>query len=264
MFMDISNKKTPALQSVQNGLRILQLFTQEKPVWGITEISKELQLTKSTVSRLVADLGAEGFLQKEQQKYTLGFSLLSICGVITSHLEIHRESKDILRKLVDDLEETAHIAVLEGKEITYIHKIECPNPVPLLSSIGKRNPVTCTSAGKILLAFHKRNFIESIIKEGLPRIGPNSQTNPEEFKSQLSQIKKQGYSICIEEMEENAVSIAAPVRDYTGTVVAAVTVIGTRERIHENKMTGFIERIIEAANEVSLRLGYIPELRKWR
>jgi DNA-binding IclR family transcriptional regulator len=184
--MILTNKKTSALQSVQNGLRILQLFTQEKPVWGITEIANKFQLTKSTVSRLVADLVAEGFLQKEQKKYTLGFSLLSISGVITSHLEIHRESKDIVKKLVDDLGETAHIAVLEGKEITYVHKIECANPVHLLSSIGKKNPVTCTSAGKILLAFRKKNIIESILSEGLPRMGPNSLTDPEQFKCQLS------------------------------------------------------------------------------
>ena len=121
-------KQTSVLQSVQNGLRILQLFTSESPKWGLTEIANKLQLNKSTVSRLLTDLVAEGFLQKEQKKYSLGFSLLSMSGVITSHLEIHRESKDILKKLVADLGETAHIAILEGNEITYVHKIECQKP----------------------------------------------------------------------------------------------------------------------------------------
>ena len=87
-------------------------------------------MNKSTVSRLVTDLVAEGFLHKEQKKYSLGYSLLSISGVVTSHLEIHRESKDILKKLVADLGETAHIALLEGKEITYVHKIVVPKPCP--------------------------------------------------------------------------------------------------------------------------------------
>ena len=156
-----TKKKTATLQSVQNGLQILKLFTIEKSVWGLTEIANTLQLNKSTVSRLVTDLVAEGFLQKEQRKYSLGFSLLSMSGVITSHLEIHRESKDILKKLVDDLGETAHIAVLEGKEITYVHKIECKNPVRLLSSVGKKNPISCTSAGKVLLAFQSDESIDA-------------------------------------------------------------------------------------------------------
>ena len=257
--MSSFTKQTSVLQSVQNGLRILQLFTSESPEWGLTEIANKLQLNKSTVSRLVTDLVAEGFLQKEQKKYSLGFSLLSMSGVITSHLEIHRESKDILKKLVADLGETAHIAILEGNEITYVHKIECQNPVRLLSSIGKKNPVSCTSAGKVLLAFKSNDMINSLIDEaGLPHMGPNSVTDSDQLKAQLIQIKEQGYSICIDEMHENVVSIAASVRDYTGDVVAAVSVVGTRERIHDQKINPFVETIIEAANEISIRLGYIP------
>ncbi len=256
--MSSFTKQTSVLQSVQKGLRILQLFTSESPVWGLTEIANKLQLNKSTVSRLVTDLVAEGFLQKERKKYSLGFSLLSMSGVITSHLEIHRESKDILKKLVDDLGETAHIAVLEGKEITYVHKIECRNPVRLLSSIGKKNPVSCTSAGKVLLAFKSNDMIDSLIEAGLPRMGPNSVTDSDQLKDQLIQIKEQGYSICINEMHENVVSIAASVRDYTGDVVAAVSIVGTGERIHDQRINQFVEAIIEAAKEVSIRLGYIP------
>jgi DNA-binding IclR family transcriptional regulator len=257
-----TNKKTPVLQSVQNGLQILQLFTMEKPLWGLTEIANALQIHKSTVSRLIADLLVEGFLQKEGKKYSLGFSLLSISGVITTHLEIHRESKDVLKKLVSDVGESAHIAILEGKEITYVHKIECDNPVPLLSSIGRKNPVTCTSAGKVLLAFQPNNRADRIMAGGLPRMGPNSITDPEQLKSQLVQIKQLGYSICIDEMHENVVSISAPVSDYTREVVAAVSVVGTRERIHHTKINRFTEKIVEAANEISMRLGFIPE-KEW-
>jgi DNA-binding IclR family transcriptional regulator len=256
--MDFSNKKTAPLQSVQNGLRIVKLFTQERPVWGITEIARKLQLTKSSVSRMVTDLVSEGFLQKEQNKYTLGFSLLSISGVITSHLEIHRESKEILKKLADDLGETAHISVLEGNEITYVHKIECKDPVPLFSSIGKKNPVSCTSSGKVLLSYQKNEIIDRIIEAGLPRRGPNSVTNPDQLKDQLLLIKEQGYSICINEWDEDSVSIAAPVRDYTGDVVAAISVAGTRARIDDKIIDSFTATIIKAANEVSIQLGFIP------
>lgn len=238
----------------------MHLFTKERPIWGITEIAKTLKLSKSTVGRLVADLVAEGFLQKEQNKYKLGFSFLTISGVITSHLEIHRESKDILKKLVDHLNESAHISILEGKEITYVHKIECNTPVQLLSAIGKTNPPSCTSSGKVLLAFQKENVVNSMINLGLPQLGPNSVTNPEEFKDQLSKIQEQGYAVCIDELHENSVSIAAPVRDYTGEVVAAVSVVGTKERIQCQRISLFTEAVIKAANDISSQLGYIPAI----
>ena len=80
IFLSTMTKQTSVLQSVQNGLRILQLFTSESPKWGLTEIANKLQLNKSTVSRLLTDLVAEDFLQKEQKKYSLGYSLLSMSG----------------------------------------------------------------------------------------------------------------------------------------------------------------------------------------
>ncbi len=258
--MVITKKKTTVLQSVKKGLQILQLFTQEKPVWGITEIAKELQLHKSTVSRLVTDLVVEGFLQKEKKKYKLGFSFLTIGGIITSHLKIHQESKDILKELVDDLEVTAHISILEGREITYVHKVECSNPVPLLSAIGKKQPPSCTSSGKVLLAYQKEAVVNRIIEAGLPRLGPNSVTDHEQLIDQLRQVKEQGYSVCIGELLDNFVSIAAPVRDYTGDVVAAVSVVDTIERIHNQNMKLFIKYVIEAAEEISIRLGYLPSI----
>lgn len=246
------------LQSVQKGLRILHLFTREKPVWGTTEIAAALELNKSTVSRLISDLLAEGYLQKEQNKYCLGYSLLYLSGVITSHLEIQRESKDIIKELVNHIGEAAHIAVLEGTGITYVHKAECQNPVELLSFIGRKNPVSCTSSGQVLLAFHKDNVIDYVIDAGLPRMGPNSVTDPEQFRSRLQQVKRQGYSICKDEMHENVVSIAAPIRDYTGEVVAAVSTAGTNQRINLDKIDPFKEAIIQAGKEISLQLGYIP------
>ena len=89
-------------------------------------------------------------------------------------------------------------------------------------------------------------------------MGSNSVTDPDQLKEQLIQIKEQGYAICINEMHENVVSIAALVSDYTGDVVAAVSVVGTRERIQDQEINRFVEAIIGAANEVSIRLGYIP------
>lgn len=256
--MTNSKKRNSILQSVQNGMRILQLFTKEKPVWGVTEISHALNLHKSSVSRLISDLTAEGYLQKEKNKYCLSYSLLYLSGVITTHLEIQRESKELLEELVKEWGETAHIAVLEGTGITYVNKVECEKPVELLSFIGRKNPVSCTSSGKVLLAYQKKEIIQQVLEEGLPKMGPNSVTNPESLQQQLRMIKKQGYSVCIDEMHEDVISIAAPIKDYTGEVTAAVSIVGTKERMEMKNIDRMIKALVQTGEEISLNLGFIP------
>lgn len=255
--MGNAKDRNSLLQSVQNGMRILQLFSQENPVWGVSEISRALKLHKSSVSRLISELVAEGFLQKEQNKYCLGYSLLYLSGVITTHLEIQRESRELLQELVERFDETAHVAVLEGTGITYVNKIECEKPVDLLSFIGRKNPVSCTSSGKLLLAYQKKEIIQQVLDEGLPKMGPNSVTNPEMLQQQLGEIKKQGYAVCIDEMHEDVISIAAPIRDYTGEVTAAVSIVGTRQRIARKNIDKFIDSLIQTGNGISLNLGFI-------
>lgn len=244
------------LRSVQNGLKILQLFTLEKPTWGITEMANALHLHKTTVSRLVGDLIAEGYLEKSERKYRLGLSLLCLGGVITSHLEIYREAKDTLQELVQLLDETVHIAVLEETNIIYLHKVECKQPVHLLSYIGRKNPAVCTSSGKAILAYSPESLVQRVIDAGFPQMGPNSIQNKERLLEDLGAVKKDGYSICISELHEGIVSIAAPVRDYTEEVIAAISVVGPIERITEGNMKQIANSIKKAAHHISTNLGY--------
>ncbi|EKN67295.1 IclR family transcriptional regulator [Schinkia azotoformans] len=256
----MSEPNNSILQSVQRGLQILKLFSPAKPVWGITDIATTLKLSKSTVSRITSDLVEEGYLEKTRNKYRLGFSLLALSGVITSHLEIHKESSDTLKSLVHKLGETAHIAILEDLEITYLHKIECQNPVRLFTNIGKKNPPTCTGCGKILLAYQPETALRELIDRGLPMMGPKSITDPQKLMTELQNVRKNGYSLCIDEMQEGIISIGAAIRDYTNEVVAAVSIVGPKERGIGRDRLHYIAEVIKAAEEISEKLGYIKAL----
>ncbi|MEH7616284.1 IclR family transcriptional regulator [Cytobacillus firmus] len=248
------------LQSVQNGLSIIKLFTKDKPLWGITEISRELNVPKSSVSRLVADLTEEGYLEKSGKKYHLGLTLLYLAGVLTTHLEIHREAAAPLNSLVNRIGETAHISVLEGDRIIYLLKTECKHPVRLFSYIGKDNPAVCTSSGLVLLAHQPMEKTIEVIGKGLPQMGPNSFTNQEELLQEIQYIKEKGFAICIDVLHTDAVSIAAPVKDYTGKVIAAVSAAGPRQRISESKMMEIVLEITKTAETISKRLGYLESV----
>ncbi len=245
------------LHSVKNAMKILRLFSADRPKLGITEISRQLELSKSTVHRLAATLAKEGFLEKtpNRNKYQLGLSLLGLSGVMTTNTEICREAVPILEKLVDHLGEAAHVSILEGNEIVYLHKVECKHPVRLLSHIGKRNPAYCTSSGKVLLAYQNEQTVDAILEMGLKPHGPRTITDKLALKQTLSQIRDQGFDIAIDELHEGAVSLAVPVRDFTREVVAAISVVGPKQRIKEEQLTRFVEYLKSAGEKLSARLG---------
>ncbi|MDV2883715.1 IclR family transcriptional regulator [Alkalihalophilus pseudofirmus] len=250
-------KTKKSLQSVHNGLMILHLFSTEKSTWGVTEISEELSLSKSTVSRLVSELVEEGFLEKNGMKYQLGVSVLCLSGVITSHSDIYSEAKPALETLAAKVNETAHISILEDSNITYLHKVECSQPIELLSSIGKTNPATCTSSGKVILAYQNDQVLNKILHYELVKCGPKSVTDKQILLNQLKEIKKQGYAICVNEMFDEVVSIAAPVRDFTGEVIAAVSIVGPLYRMKQIKFDDYIREVSLASNEISDKLGFL-------
>ncbi|WP_083978864.1 IclR family transcriptional regulator [Bacillus alveayuensis] len=251
-------KNNYLITSVKNGLRILRLFSIDTPELGVTEISHQIGLNKSTVHRLIKTLEKSGFIEKNQKtrKYQLGLSLLNLSGIISIHTETYKDALPILESLVNQLGEAAHISVLEGTNTVYLHKVQCKHPVRLLSHIGKNNPCSCTSSGKVILSFQSEEVIESVISQGLPHCGPNSITDPTQFRNNLREIRQKGYSICIDELHEGVISIAAPIRDYSGEVVAAVSVVGPKQRIRSSNIPHFVEQVCKAGQEISNLLGY--------
>lgn len=258
--MTSSGQNKSILQSVQNGLLILKLFSKNKPIWGITEISKELQLPKSTISRLINDLIKEGYLKKTDKKYGLGLSMLSLTGVIMSQMELHREAFEPLKCLVNRIEETAHISTLEGTHLIYMLKVECKQTVRLLSHVGHHRPPSCSSSGKLLLAFQPQEIIDEVIKAGLPKRGPRSVTDPEQLLQELQTIRQDEYCICIDEMYDDVISIASPIKDYMGKVIAAVSTTGPKHRIHKELIPHYIEELVKTGKIISYKLGYIESL----
>lgn len=257
LYMENRTNQAYLLSSVKNALRILNSFSLDEPEKKVTELATSLGIGKSTVSRLLATLASESFVQKdpETQKYRLGLSILHLNTVVISNLEIYRESLPILQKLVSNIEETAHIAVMEETDVVYLNRVECKHPVQILSYVGRRNPVQFTSSGKVILAYQDKKVINDFIEKGLQKYSANAITNPVDFLDTLKTIKEQGYAISIEEILEGVASIAVPIRDYTGKVVYAVTVIGPVHRLNPYNIT-IINKIKNAAAEISESLGY--------
>ncbi|MFG6150274.1 IclR family transcriptional regulator [Halobacillus sp. B23F22_1] len=246
------------LSSVRNALLILKSFSTFEPTKKVSELAESLGLAKSTVSRLLSTLASEGFVIKDPKTnaYRLGLPVLTLGGIVTNNLEIHKESAPVLSKLVNDTGETAHVAIMDGLDTIYIHKEECHHPVRILTHVGRRNPSYCTSSGKVLLAFSEKHIVEEVINKGLVSYTENSITDPDQLRQELHMIREKGYAISTEELTEGTKSVAAPIRDYKGKVVSAITVVGPVQRLKNNKIPDVAKKVIEAGKEASERMGY--------
>ena len=171
-------------------------------------------------------------------------------------MDIYRESQPILNKLVETIGETAHISVLDNFEVIYLQKVDCNHPVRFLTHVGRRNPPYCTSSGKVLLAYSNEEVVETIISKGLKKFTKNTITNPDKLRVHLSKIRDTGYATSYDEFFEGVTTIAAPIFDYQGKVIAALSVVGPKQRIQTQKVPGYAKKVISAAMEISNRIGY--------
>ncbi|RLL45094.1 IclR family transcriptional regulator [Oceanobacillus piezotolerans] len=254
----MTKNKPQVLSSVRNALRILKSFSTFEPTKKVSELAESLGLAKSTVSRLLSTLASEGFVVKDDKTgaYRLGLSVLTLGGIVTNHLEIHKEAAPVLYKLVNDTGETSHLAIMDGLDTIYIHKEECNHPVRILTHLGRRNPSYCTSSGKVLLAYNDSSLTEEVISQGLRAHTPASITDPDKLRLELKSIREKGYAVSTEELTEGTRSVAAPIRDFTGKVVSAITVVGPIQRMKDYKIKEIAKKVMDAGKEASERLGY--------
>lgn len=252
------------LSSLKNALRVLESFSVDVPEKGVTEIAQETGLGKSTVHRVLTTLEEAGYVRKDEttRRYRLGLSVLSLGGVLISNLEIYREAQHLLEAFANRFDEAVHLAVLEDYHTVYISKIESTHPVRILTHLGRKNPIHCTSSGKVILAFQDDEMVEEIISRGLEGFTPTTVTDGEQLRADLVDIRSLGYAISHGEMRVGVSSIAVPVRDYTRQVVGAVTVVGPTQRFTPTKVQALTKQLQSVGHEVSTRLGYYPRGRQ--
>lgn len=246
--------------SVQNALRLLRLFTDEEPEFGVSELAERMGVAKSTAHRLVATLASEGFLVKDAHtgRYRLSVSVLALGHVITAHMALHQRALPVLTRLVQLTGETAHLCILGGTDVIYLHKVDSKHPVRLLSYVGKRNPAYCTSSGQVLLAYQRDEVVERVIVQGLRPYTAKTITCPRQLRRRLHAIRAQEYAVSVEELHEGVTSIGAPIRNRKGEVIAAVNIAGPNQRVNGHSIPRLVKQVVQAGAEISRRISELP------
>lgn len=265
MFV-ISNNKIlylinifPAMvKSVERAIRILELLSKNTKM-GITEISKNLGLPKTTTFDIVSTLHEKGILEKDEEnnKYFLGLKLFELGDAARSNFELRKIAVPFLKELNNKLDETIHLTVRDNDEVLYIECFESTKRLRTYSVIGVRAPLYCTAVGKALLAFLPDDEIKKLIrKRGFTRFTPNTITDEEKLFEEIKKIRELGYSIDDVEHEEGVRCVGAPIRDHTGKVVASISVSGPTQRVTRSKVPQLAKTVMDTADAISRRLGY--------
>ncbi len=249
----------PIIQSVDRALKILDLFDEHNTELKITEISEKMMLHKSTVHSLLKTLQKHHYIEQidESGKYKLGMKLFERGNFVIHSIDIRALAKEYLYSLSQKTDLTVHLVILDGKEGVYIDKVESSSATILYSRIGRRVPIHSSGVGKALVAFKSTEELERLLNDyDFIKRTDNTITNREDFLRELEAIRSRGYAIDNQENEPGVYCIALPIRNYTGNVVASISISSPIMRVNEEKMQKNIELLKHASNELSEKLGY--------
>lgn len=246
------------LTSVTNAVRLIKSFTATRTTWGVSELSRELGISKSSVHRILATLTDEGMLEQDPEsgRYRLGLAMYDLAAAVPSQRDLHEAVLLPMTELRNRTGETVQVGVLDGIHVVYVERLDSPNTLRLFTDIGRRNEVHCTGTGKALVAHLPADRRERILAElDLVKRTGYTITSHRKFEQELDKIRAQGYAENRHESEVGVVSIAAPIRDTSGVTIAAISVAGPAERMDPLR-SQIAHAVQRAAGIVSRRLGY--------
>ncbi len=249
------------MKSLEKIIKILDYLSDVERDVGITELSLELNLPKSTVHRILKNLSRYSVVEKEDEtsRYKIGLRLFKYSNSLLRSFDLRQMVKPILKKVCNETQETTFLTVWRNNQGLCIDSISSSRSTNthLFVEIGREMPFHCTASSKILLANQSIEDIKRIInKKNFLRYTPNTITDHEKLLIHLLDIKNKDYAICDEELEEGIKAIAAPIKNINGKTVASITITGLAKRMSSSNMERLIKIVTNSAQEISKKLGY--------
>ena len=251
-------------QSLERGLAILSSFRSGRPLLGVSELGRDVGLSRSTTHRYVATLAALGYLQQDPatRKYRLGPRVLDLGFSAINSMELREIAAPHLRELSDETGYTVNMAILDDLDIVYVDRVRSAQAgqreIDLNLHVGARLPAYCTSLGKVLLAHLPPDDRAARLQRiDFAQRGPNTITSREAFESELERVRREGFAINNEELAYGLRSIAAPVRTHDGAAPAAINLAVHSSMVSSADMGArFAPALMRTAADISARLGY--------
>lgn len=245
-------------QTVQKALNLLEALVRSGQPRRLTELARQLGLTKPNVYRLLSTLTTLGYVKKDPATtlYSPTLKLWELGSLLVRDVNLVSVAQPRLRQLCDETHESVQLAVFDSGFTVYVDKADSPHPLKATTSIGSRVPASVTSTGKALLAWLPSEALDQAMHH-VKRYTPLTLTRRKDIEDELSEIRSRGYAVNRGEFRVGVCGIAAPVRDRTASVVASIGVWGAEKAILGARHNDLTHMLLTAAGDVSRDLGFV-------
>lgn len=241
--------------AIVNVLRILRCFTVEEPSQGVTEIAEKVGLHKSSVSRVLATLEQEQVVERDEvtRRYRLGLGLIAVAGPLLAGLDVRRVALGDLQQLAETTGETSALGVWNGESSVTVEQVPSRHQIKHTSVLGTHYRTALSATVQVFLAQLDPARARELVESGT--IGLEEGWSAEDYLDRLAEVRARGVALNDRATSQDEVSIAAPVRDHRGEVVAAVLLAAPFYRAGAEQLPALIEATRTAADAISRRLG---------
>jgi IclR family acetate operon transcriptional repressor len=252
------------VRSLDRAVAILNAFTRERSELGLSAVAQLTGLSTSTTHRLLASLMSHGLVQQVSgsKRYSLGSHVLRLAYMASGHVNVRQAALPVMQRLRDDSDETVglHLLRADNRRVV-VDQAESHKPLRrTYTELGEPIPLHQGAPGKVLLAFLSPEAREAILAAPLEAVTEVTPTDPVKLRGELEEIRSRGYALSFGERVRDIHTVAAPVANHTGAVVAALSVTGPAVRMPRERLESISKLAIDAGREISRQLGYVaPE-----
>lgn len=245
------------VQSVSRAFLLLRTLAKAGLPMSLSDLARRVDASKPSTYHLLRTLVLERAVARTADgKYTLGWGMWELGTAVVRGDDLTRISRFHLDHLADQTGEAALLSILDGHSVLYLDRGQSSSGFELVANVGRRSSLHANASGKLLLAFSDGDFVEEILATPLRAFTSNSVTDPKVLREQLQLAKAEGYAACWQEQEIGMSSLAVPIRNYSGKVVAALAIAGPATRINPFTAGEHLELIHAEADAISAGLGY--------
>jgi DNA-binding IclR family transcriptional regulator len=251
------------LKGLEKTLRVLDLFTVERPEWGLLELSEAASMPVSTLHRIITVLKRHGLVAQDPQskKYGLGYGSIDLGRRASSGLPIRQIATPTMRRLAEQTGETIVLTVLNDMRdrAVCIERIESRHDLRLHLEVGERSYLHAGASSKVLLAYLPDEHVSELARRvGLPILAHNTIRDLGALQEELQRIREDGYAFSREETNPGAWGVAVPILDNEKKAIAALGIASPTSRHTDDVQSRFIALTIEAGRDISQALGLRP------
>ena len=241
--------------TLAKGLRMLEAVAASDGPRGVSDLGRELGITRSNAHRLLQTLCALGYVRHNPAHghYESTLRLFELGAGVARRLDVRTVAHPVMQALARQVDENVILSVRDGHEVLVLDRVEGTRALRTYTPLGTRSPMHSTSPGKLFLAFSSGDVVDAV---ALTKFSPQTIVSRPQLDAELARIRAQGYAVARAEWHEDVAGASAPIWRGDGAIVAALTVSGPVVRFKPAQIRGHLPLLMAATDEISEKLGY--------